>query len=380
MAPQLGGRARNVSWGNLQLDNGQHILTGACTSTLALMTQVGIQPASVLRRTPLLFTTPQRRMAPWMANGTHWQRALGLLSHAEMSWTERWAWLKCILSMQWSRPESWQGKTASDWLSQHAPGAVRPWLEALCVSAMNLPADQADAIVFLTLMQASFESPQASDLLLPRVGLSDLLPHQAAQWLLANGAQIKLGHHVKDLKPLLETGAVILACSALEAARLTCVASPSWSQQARHIEYGAIATVYTRWPGSAPELLDPLVIMPVGSDSPAQVVMDLGLLRGDATHQGLWSWVISHAQCSREEAAQQVLTQAQAIWGMQPDLVACFLDPRATLLCRPQTQRPGHEVAPNIWACGDYIRSELPSTLEGAVRSGARVIQAIQSH
>ena len=108
--------------------------------------------------------------------------------------------------------------------------------------------------------------------------------------------------------------------------------------------------------------------------------MDLGLLRGDATHQGLWSWVISHAQCSREEAAQQVLTQAQAIWGMQPDLVACFLDPRATRLCRPQTQRPGHEVAPNIWACGDYIRSELPSTLEGAVRSGARVIQAIQSH
>ncbi len=380
MAPQLGGRARQVNWGQLELDNGQHILTGACTHTLSLMSLVGADPETVLYRTPLQFTTPSGRMAPWLAHPGRWQRLMGLLSCSMLNWRERWAWLQCIVQLQWSRPASWHGKTAADWLAMNAHWTVQPWLEALCVSAMNLPASQADATVFLNLMQTSFESPQASDLLLPKVSLSELLPHRAADWLRARGAQVQLGQRITDLNPLLDTGRVVLACSAQEAARLSSGLSTEWSDMAQHIEHGPIATVYTRWSGSAPQLMDPLVIMPSGLDSPAQVVMDLGCLRASPQYGGIWSWVISFAQVDREEAARLVLQQAQSVWGRQPEVVACFLDPRATILCRPGLKRPGHHVGPGVWACGDYVESDLPSTLEGAIRSGFQAIEAIQSH
>jgi predicted NAD/FAD-dependent oxidoreductase len=31
------------------------------------------------------------------------------------------------------------------------------------------------------------------------------------------------------------------------------------------------------------------------------------------------------------------------------------------------------EVAPRLWACGDYVDGPYPATLEGAVRSGLQV-------
>ena len=55
MAPQLGGRARRV---DEALDNGQHILIGAYSDTLALMRQVGADPEALLRRLPLALVDP----------------------------------------------------------------------------------------------------------------------------------------------------------------------------------------------------------------------------------------------------------------------------------------------------------------------------------
>ena len=55
MAPQLGGRARSLDSG---LDNGQHILIGAYTDTLALMRRVGADPETLLARQPLALRYP----------------------------------------------------------------------------------------------------------------------------------------------------------------------------------------------------------------------------------------------------------------------------------------------------------------------------------
>ncbi|NTV96840.1 MAG: DUF3830 family protein, partial [Thiobacillus sp.] len=40
-ARQLGGRARTVDWNGLAIDNGQHLMAGAYSATLALMDRVG---------------------------------------------------------------------------------------------------------------------------------------------------------------------------------------------------------------------------------------------------------------------------------------------------------------------------------------------------
>ena len=60
MAPTLGGRARSLEGLEPALDNGQHILIGAYTDTLALMRRVGGDPDADLLRMPLRLRYPDR--------------------------------------------------------------------------------------------------------------------------------------------------------------------------------------------------------------------------------------------------------------------------------------------------------------------------------
>jgi predicted NAD/FAD-dependent oxidoreductase len=57
--------------------------------------------------------------------------------------------------------------------------------------------------------------------------------------------------------------------------------------------------------------------------------------------------------------------------GLNPlEPVQTIVEKRATFACTPDLQRPAHEVAAGLLACGDYIAGPYPATLEGAVRSG----------
>lgn len=55
-AKQSGGRARTVSFNDINVDNGQHLLIGAYTECLNLMKTVGIDKETALKRLPLLLT------------------------------------------------------------------------------------------------------------------------------------------------------------------------------------------------------------------------------------------------------------------------------------------------------------------------------------
>ncbi|MDO9285930.1 MAG: NAD(P)-binding protein, partial [Aquabacterium sp.] len=58
MARVPGGRARAVPLPAGRFDNGQHILIGAYTATLALMRCVGADPDRLLMRRPLALVDP----------------------------------------------------------------------------------------------------------------------------------------------------------------------------------------------------------------------------------------------------------------------------------------------------------------------------------
>ena len=378
MAPQVGGRARGVTSNGLSLDNGQHILTGACTLTLELMQRVGMDERRAFFRLPMRFSTPTGRTAQWLGHPSSVGRLWGLITDHEMNLNERIQWIQCLMALKTAQPREWLNSSTGAWLDRHARPQVRPWFEALCTSALNLNADQANAAIFLQVMQESFKTPQSSDLLLPRLNLSELSPDSAVRWLMSQGAQVCTGHRVEDISPLLETGEVVLACSAAQAARLTQTLAPAWSELTRQLPFTGIATVYTQWKESSqPPLPDPLIFLPHDLNDPAQVVIDVGQLRPHDHPKGLWSWVVSHAQLDRQTTIDRVLDQAVQVWGRRPEFKACFLDARATLAAVPSVQRPGPEVSPGVWACGDYLDSLLPSTLEGAVRSGQAVVQRI---
>jgi len=174
----------------------------------------------------------------------------------------------------------------------------------------------------------------------------------------------------------------VLACPAQEAARLTQTIAPSWSAKAQALSHTAIATVYLQCHDAGFRGLDrPMVPLHMSKNAPAQFVFDRGAL---CQQPGLLAAVVSASEGEREQISTQVQQQVGEQLGLkQLSVVQTVVEKRATFACLPNTfEGPEHEgvkpdvlVAPNIFACGDYVRGPYPATLEGAVRSGLQVVR-----
>ena len=99
---------------------------------------------------------------------------------------ERIALLRAASSWAW-RGFRCAPQLTVDELCRALPAALqRDLIEPLCVAALNTPAAQASATVFLRVLRdALFSGPGSADLLLPRVSLGELFPAPALAWLRA---------------------------------------------------------------------------------------------------------------------------------------------------------------------------------------------------
>ena len=387
MAGQLGGRARAVETAGGTLDNGQHILIGAYRRTLALMQTVGAAPESTLARLPLELRYPDGRglrVGPgpaWIgflravagARGWRWSERAALARHAS-----GWALhgFRCAPQL------------TVDELCAKLPGAVRElMIDPLCVAALNTPAREASAAVLLRVLRdALFGGLGASDLLLPRRPLDELLPQPASAWLRAQGAELRPGHRVRQIAPDgqrwridgVTLDAIVLACTAAEAARLTATLAPAWAAVAGALRYEPIVTVTLRAPGST--LPVPMTALVESAATPAQFAFDQGAL-GRAP--GQFAFVVSGARAwverGLEATGRAVLAQAdQALRrpaGTEaPSVLRVLADRRATFRCTPGLVRPPAAIRGTLVAAGDYVAGPYPATLEGAVRSGEAAI------
>lgn len=386
MAPQLGGRARSVTIHGERVDNGQHILIGAYSQTLRLLEQLGVAADTAFLRTPLCLRYPDGSGLQLGPGPPVLALGRAVLRRAGWTWADRLALLGTAAnwSMRGFRCDpAWTVAT----LTRHLPASIRQTLiDPLCVAALNTPAVEASAAVFLRVLQdAVFGGPGSSDLLLPRVDLSRLLPDPALRLLRAAGTTVRLAHRVLRLA---RSGSgwliddepfdrVILACAPSEAARLTAEVAPDWSATASALRYEPIVTVYLHSAGL--RLAAPMLALHDGDDAPAQFVFDRGQL-GGAT--GLLAFVISGAQrwvdrgIAETEAA--VGRQARSALGAQvTGQLFAVNEKRATFRCTPALRRPAAAIAPGLTAAGDHVAGPYPATLEGAVRSGVTAARSV---
>ena len=389
-ARQAGGRARALAVEHrgerFELDNGQHLLIGAYSHSLALMRRLGVNPEQHLLRLPLtlMFADGQGLCLPdWPP--TLWPGAPASLA-VGLGWARRWqaAGFACDETM-----------TVGQLCTGLSPTVVDGLIAPLCVSALNTPLQRASAAVFLRVMQdALFAGAGGSDLLLPTADLGRLLPDAALKRLLKSGHTVRLGARALALRPqgarwLVQYGqdtqdgsdvfdAVLLGCPAGEAARLVgdLPDAHTWQGQAQALQHEAIATVYARSPGA--RLPRPMLALREGANAPAQFVFDRGALGGPA---GLLAFVVSASAHSRQAIEDGVKAQAQAQLGLERlDIVQTVIERRATFACTAALERPAQQVLPgcaSLLACADYVAGPYPATLEGAVRSGQAAADAL---
>jgi predicted NAD/FAD-binding protein len=200
---------------------------------------------------------------------------------------------------------------------------------------------------------------------------------------------VELGHRVRNLRTVAGTwlvddepfDAVVLACSAAEAARLSEPVAPRWAAVAAALPYEAIATVYLQRGPAA--LRCPIVALRSTTKAPAQFALDLDFL-GVAARTV--AFVVSGARDWVDQGMDRLTAavQAQALSALPAHfpaasaaLLHASVERRATFVCKAGLARPPAEIASGLIAAGDYIAGPLPATLEGAVRSGILAARAV---
>ncbi|KRB97722.1 hypothetical protein ASE11_12800 [Hydrogenophaga sp. Root209] len=403
----LGGRARALTTEKpdgtpITLDNGQHILIGAYSETLALMQRVGLNLPQVLMALPLSLPYPDGTGLQTPAWATRWPAPLDALAAIATArgwrWGERLALIRASLGWQLAGFRCTPTLTVEELCESLPDRVVQELIEPLCVSALNLPSAHASAAVFLNVMRDALFGRgaagfNASSLLLPRTDLTSLFPAAAAHWLQSHHGEttrLRTGARITGL--LAHAGRwqltgdgvdeafdrVIWATPASVAAQTLLAhaddneALASWALSAHALEFTAITTVYAHAAGARlPAPMLALRAEPHAHAAPAQFVFDRGQLSPtDAAAQGVLAFVVSASNGERDDLQARVLQQGerQLGWPLQPLL--SVVEKRATFACTPSLERPGAVMAPGLYAAGDYVQGPYPATLEGAVRSG----------
>lgn len=383
----VGGRARALGSDRApiaRLDNGQHILIGAYTETLRLMRVVGLQPSELLQELPLTLRFADGSGLRFPAWPSPLDALAAMLRARGWPWAARTSLLRYAL--RWQRHNF---ACDTSWTVRRLCAGLHPiaWhglIEPLCVAALNTPADQADAGVFLRVLHDALRGGRGSShLLLPRVDLNTLFPDAAVRWLQQRGGQVCLSRRVTRLTPsqdrwLVDGTAfarVVLASDASNAALVLTesaqIAPPSiasdmshWATMARALRYESIATVYAQADDAS--LPAPLLALRSSAQYPAQFVFDRGQLGGP---RGLLAFVVSACQGERASVQAQVLQQARDQLSLALRPLQTVVEKRATFACTPGLHRPPTSICPGLLACGDYLAGPYPATLEGALRS-----------
>jgi squalene-associated FAD-dependent desaturase len=381
-----GGRARRVDgqWPDgtaLALDNGQHILIGAYSETLRLMADLGIAADTALLRLPLTLQFPDGTGLAFPRLPAPLDALVGIARARGWSWRDKLSLLRAAVGWQVSGFRCAPELSVSQLCRTLSPAVMATLIEPLCVSALNTPADRASGQVYLRVLRdALFAESGGSNLLLPRVDLSALLPEAALAWVVQQGGEVGLGRRVQQLASVagrwqidgVPFDRVILACPPAEAARLVETAGlpcQVWLACTRALQFEAITTVYAFSPGA--RLAQPMLTLRAGAPdgaAPAQFVFDRGQLGGPA---GLLAFVVSASSADKDALTRRVLAQGERQLGLTAlQAMQTIVEKRATFACLPGLQRPAVRVLPGLLACGDYIDGPYPATLEGAVRSG----------
>lgn len=401
-----GGRARRLHSTRLDadIDNGQHILSGAYSETLGLIDELGLDKASVLFDQPLTLLSADGHFglrAAALPAPLHLASAV-MTAHG-LSWRDKW---RLVRTMQRLHARQWTidtGLTVLEWLkAEHqSDHIIRYFWRPICLAALNTPIDLASAQLLATVLRDSLgATTRASHLLIPRVDLSRLWPeHLPTSITIHHGLAVR---HVASTTTHVDMcderfDAIVIAASAPSTARLLrCLPQSAEGNQllARiaAFEYRPIATLTlkTERPWGLPHAMLML------DDAPerlhfGQWLFDRSVFSLDSSQPPMLCVVASDAReltkHKREDVAAAIIeqvTEQTVRFAPMPTITAyeLVIEKHATFAALPDMQRPGNATPwSRIWIAGDWTDTGYPAVLEGAVRSGRSAAELImQKH
>lgn len=398
-AGRLGGRARTIDYRGRALDNGQHLLIGAYRDVRYLQALLGLAESDLFVRLPLELRMLSRAhpairlRLPALPAPLH--LFSGLVLAAGLGIIDKVRALRLCLALR--RPAALPDCSVNEFLVRHRQTSrlVASLWRPLCLATLNTPVDTASVRIFARVLNDAFgRRRRDSDLLLPRCRLGGLLPDHAQGFIEARGGQVLLNCRVTGLEVHEDRiSAVVLANGARLATRQAILAltpSAAASLLAPHvamkdlaarlgiIRSAPICTVIVEYPAMT-SLPYPMIGL-VGAT--AQWVFDLA----SSGNPGRMSVVISgpgpHMKLDNADLLARITGELSVFFPDWPapldgfvlrEKHATFVSSAGIDALRPSFATP----VANCLLAGDIVATGLPSTLEGAVRSGIACARAL---
>lgn len=399
-AKTAGGRARDIKFANLTVDNGQHLLIGAYRAILETLSTAGVAEETVLLRQRIslsLYASQQNKVslsAPALPAPLH--LLFALLFSEGLTIRQRLAAMKLGLQLVKSPENIASETTVEQWLKKYGQdeALVTAVWEPLCLAIMNTPVNVASAQIFMRVLKDSFMHHRAdSDLLFSRKNLTALFVDPCINYIQLHGGEVLLRQGVDEVVIENDTVAAVISAGNRVTTDNIIIATPptrchallkdypqlsTLNDKLAAFEYEPIATIYLQYPQQV-RLPQPMIGM-LGTHS--QWIID----RASCGQPGLMAVVISssgkHMDMDKASLAETVTHELATIFPDWPAPLSYEVvrEKRATFQCRAAIEdiRPDNRTSIHgLWLAGDYTNTGYPATLEGAVRSGIRAARQL---
>lgn len=406
-APELGGRARSITFQGETLDNGQHLLLGAYQTCLDLIKETGCHPDSVLARQPLVWTqikpdsdnskTTTHCHLEMPASANSCQRLQSLMRAQGLNWRHKLRLLQ--QGIKGVRSHSGTVANALAGGSQHAKEAYQLFYEPMCLAAMSTDATIASQQVFSNVLREAFlAGNQHLDYLFPKVGLSDVFPNPCRARLeqLGSNVQTRTGVTALEYSDSKITAVILLDGQRLEAEQFILATPPRETARllASHPKTQALSKTIDAFQPA------PITTVYLMYDRPVKLAEPMLGLTGVTSE---WCFDRSFAGQAHilsvvvtGDIIEQAATPAErtALVGQIASEVEPLIDPQAKRIasklirerfaafcCDTASDKlrvNNRTPLDNLWLAGDYTDTGLPSTIEGAMRSGVTAAKQVK--
>ncbi|MEW6683012.1 MAG: hydroxysqualene dehydroxylase HpnE [Nitrospirota bacterium] len=405
---RLGGRASSYvdqTTGDV-VDNGQHVFLRAYRETIRFLTTLGTLDQLAFQTRLSLDVVGSDGVSSRIAAArlpAPWHVAVGLLRASGLSWEERRSALALGMHLRRHGAADAVGLSVTQWLDRHQqPLALRTRLwHPLAIAALNETPDVAAASPFTTVLtNAFFQRASWSAVGIPRTGLGPLYTDAAQQFIEQREGRILTGQPASGLRVvrgrvtelLLGDGSALTASWFVSAIPYVNLSELLPSEvQLGHVQFLAaqglvsspIISLYLWF--DRPVMDQPFVGL-VGTTW--QWVFNRRLLLGQLQNDGHVALVISaaHAFITRttDELLDSALRDLRAHFPAARTAVlrhrVAIKEPHATFSPRVGSERfrPDQRTPlENFFLAGDWTRTGLPASIEGAVQSGYRCAELI---
>jgi len=397
--PGLGGRATaftDPATGE-RVDNGQHILMGCYVETLAFLDRIGAADR-VRWQSGLKVSMIDRGghhsvlSLPALPSPLHF--LAGVLAWDALNWSERLSVLRIgsmINPAKAGHHRNKTNRTVRQWLVDNgqAPRLCEMLWEPLALAALNQSIDQAEASLFIGVLERVFgPDPASAALVLPAVPLDELYALPARAWLEQRGSEVRVnaparvvvdGRRIRGIRvrdEMIDAPLVISTVPWYSFHALFDVVPAGIEETVANASALASLPIVTvnLWFDAA-VMHEPLVGLP---GRHFQWIFDRrAIVGGDVSHLSLISsgaeTIVS--QGNEELAATALREVREALPAARSATLRKSLavrEKRSTFSLAPDAPpRPGtRTVIDGFLLAGDWIETGLPATIESAVISG----------